>query len=45
MGLVDCEPDAMRIGARVRLVCDVGWTDAEDREVVAYRFALEDAAR
>lgn len=37
---VDCSPEAISIGAAVRLRCDVAWLDAHEREVVAYTFVL-----
>ena len=36
--------DAVKIGASVKLSCDVSWTDAEGRDVVAYKFVLAPAA-
>ena len=42
LGPIACAPDEVRIGSRVRLVCEVGWTDAEGREVIAYKFVIAD---
>ena len=42
LGPIACAPDAVRIGSRVRLVCDVDWIDGEGREVVAYKFVIAD---
>ena len=44
LGPVECDIDAVRIGSRVRLLCHVGWTDAEAREVVAYKFVISVSA-
>lgn len=35
---VDCAPEAMAVGMRVRLVCGVGHVDEQGREVVSYQF-------
>lgn len=41
---VACAADAMRIGMRVRLACQVGHVDEQGREVVTYRFVPEEQA-
>ena len=38
---VDCPSDAIRIGLKVRLQCDVGFVDEQQREVVVYKFVPE----
>jgi len=38
MGVVDCEPETVAIGSRVRLRCEIGWIDAEGCKVVSYKF-------
>lgn len=35
---IACAPEAMAIGMRVRLACDVGFVDDQGREVVTYAF-------
>lgn len=41
---VDCSPDLMSIGMRVRLQCHVGYVDEQQREVVVYQFVPEASA-
>lgn len=41
---VACNPDHMAIGMRVRLQCDVGYVDEQQREVVVYTFVPEASA-
>lgn len=38
LSIVDCKPEAARIGTKTSLDCEVGWVDQEGREVVTYRF-------
>jgi len=45
LGPIDCAPEAVEIGSKVRLVCEIGWTDAEGRDVVAYKFVLAKPGR
>lgn len=42
LAAVDCAPDAIAIGMRVRLACDLGWVDEQGRDVVAYGFVPAD---
>ncbi len=44
LGPIGCDVDEVKIGSRVRLVCDVSWTDGEGHEVVAYKFVIADQA-
>jgi uncharacterized protein len=41
---VACAPSAMAIGMRVRLACQVGFVDAQGREVVTYGFVPAEAS-
>lgn len=38
---IDCPADTVRIGMRVRLQCEVGYTDEQGREVLVYKFVPE----
>jgi len=38
---IACPADAIRIGMRVRLQCQVGFVDEQNREVVTYQFVPE----